>query len=169
MANTATAFKLDADIQEQVQEQLILTPTHNQQVRPSAFVQFLEKKWPVSILVLLLCVGLQSFCHVIIANQDYQRQRTSRQLAQLEADKRHNMLILDKLATKPRMIKMAQVIGLAQPSTDRLHIIKSASTGPARQIAKEKSTKSAWAKSGSMWAAVFKRIGHGPGVATLND
>lgn len=168
MANQATALRLE----EEQQEQLILEPrSKEQQARPSPFINYIQKNGTRVLLpAFLLYFGLMSCCNVITANQDYQRQRTSRQLAQLETEKRHNMLVLDKLATKPHMLRMAKVIGLEQPSTDRMRIIKTSSTGPTRKIAAVKGKKSAWhTKAESKLAALLKRIGHGPGVATLND
>ncbi len=167
MANQATALRLE----EEIQEQMVLESSRSIKQRPSQFVQFLEKNGTRVILpTLLLYFGLMAGCNVITAYHDHQRQRASRQLQQLDVEKRHNMLVLDKLATKPRMLKLAKVIGLEQPSSERIHIIKSASSGPIRQIAKVKSKKVAWnSRTGSQLAAFVKRVAHGPGVATLND
>ena len=164
MANQATAFRLE----EEIQEQIVLESPRSQQKRPSPFVQFV-KNYGVKVIVpsVLLYFGLMSLCNVITANQDYMRQRASSQLSQLETEKRNNMLVLDKLATKPRMLKMAEVIGLEQPSLDRIRIIKSASSGPTRQIAKNK--VKGHTQGGSQFAAFVRRAIHGPGVATIND
>lgn len=165
MANSAAALKLESDIQELNG----LVTEHKVETQESDFVKLLKQKKVIIMCGLFVCFCIMAFCQVIIANQDYQRQRVSRQLALLENEKRHNMLELERSASTIQLMEKATKIGLAHPSNERVHIIKTASTGPSRQIAKVKSTKSAWAKQGSMWAAVFKRIGHGPGVATLND
>ncbi len=168
MANQATALRLE---EETPQEQLDLQAPPSRQERTSPFVKTLQNNTKAIGFILFGYFILMACCNVITANQDYQRQRTTRQLAQLESEKRHNMLVLDKLATKPRMLKMAKVIGLEQPSTDRMHIIKSSNTGPTRAIAQANGKKTAWhTKTGSKLAALLRRIGHGPGVATtLND
>jgi len=116
----------------------------------------------VSIVAVLIFYIAGNAC---IARQELRRQALVQQMAQLERERVQNILTLDRLAAQPRVIQLAQLQGLEQPTINRIHFVRVAEAYPGMTVAQTRPSKSnSWlARSKGQVMTALLRLSRGPG------
>lgn len=133
---------------------------------------------PIAVFSMIAVVAVMVGCIVVyvnsqasIARYEYQRQKLTAEIRQLDNDCARLSMDVARLENTPKVLTVAKAYNLEFPSTDRVHYVKNMAGYPQPVIARTvpRDGQPSWlARTGSRMIAkldsAFSRIGRGPGT-----